>query len=147
MPDIKTVLKELVIRLAKQQVNVRLRPLEKKIKESRASERKQKKLIAELQKKVASIAAFTEPKGKINAVTPEVLEKTRLSPTWIAALRRKLKLNGMRFGKILGVSTQTVYKWESGKSKPMQKQRAKIVALRGVGKRKINELLKEVKAG
>jgi DNA-binding transcriptional regulator YiaG len=39
-------------------------------------------------------------------------------------------------GILLGVSAQTVYHWEAGKSRPRQQQLIAIAALRKLGKRK-----------
>jgi DNA-binding transcriptional regulator YiaG len=38
-------------------------------------------------------------------------------------------------GALVGVSAQTVYNWEAGKSRPRQQQLAAIAAIRKLGKR------------
>ena len=143
MPDIKTVLRDVVIRLAKQEVNAKVRPLEKKLQALRESDWKQKKLIVELQKKVSAISAIIKPVNKLKTVPDEVLEKTRLFPALIVALRKRLNLSGRQFAKLVGANRHTVSNWESGKSKPTNEHKAKIVALRGISKTKAKELLKK----
>ena len=73
MPDIKTVLREMVVRLAKQEANAKVRPLEKKINELRESCRLQKKMILELQKKVSEVTRNIKPQGEMLPVSPDLL--------------------------------------------------------------------------
>ena len=39
------------------------------------------------------------------------------------------------YASLAGVSTQTIYNWESGGTKPDRKHLATLVSLRGIGKR------------
>ena len=63
--------------------------------------------------------------------------KFRFSAKRFAAQRQKLGLSAGDMGTLLGVSGQTVYHWESGKTRPRQGQLAAIAALRKMGKREI----------
>ncbi|MFZ2656063.1 MAG: hypothetical protein WAX69_14120 [Victivallales bacterium] len=141
MADIKTVLRAMVIRLARQEANAKVRPLEKKVIGLRESCRLQKKLIVELQDKVSKISGNIRPEDRMLTLSPEAMGKTRIFPALIVALRRRLDLDGRQFARIVGASRHTVSSWESGKSKPQGEQRAKIIALRGIGKTKAKELL------
>jgi DNA-binding transcriptional regulator YiaG len=47
-------------------------------------------------------------------------------------------------GILLGVSAQTVYSWETGKSRPRQQQMAAIVAIRKMGKREVEARLDQL---
>ena len=61
MADVKTVLREMVIRIAKQETNAKVRPLAKRISELRETCRLQKKVIAELQGKISKISGNVKP--------------------------------------------------------------------------------------
>jgi DNA-binding transcriptional regulator YiaG len=63
------------------------------------------------------------------------LEGVRFSPRSVKAQRARLKLSAADYGKLVGVSGLTIYSWESGKSRPRQKQFAGLVAVRGIGRR------------
>ena len=141
MADVKTALREMIVRLAKQEVNAKVRTLEKRIAELRECCRLQKKLVAELQVKVARSAGNARPEEKMPVVSPEALKKARLFPALIIAIRKRLGLSGRQFARILGANRDTVYDWESGKSKPTDAYRAKIIALRGISKTRAKELL------
>ena len=53
------------------------------------------------------------------------------------ALRSRLELSAADFGKLLGVSAQSIYNWESEKARPRAEQIAKLAALRSLGKREV----------
>lgn len=48
------------------------------------------------------------------------------------------------FGKLLGVSAQSIYNWESEKARPRAEQIAKLAALRSVGKREAAARLEQL---
>ena len=77
----------------------------------------------------------------VPAVEGEVSTKFRFSAKRFAAQRQKLGLSAGDMGTLLGVSGQTVYHWESGKTRPRQSQLAAIAAVRGLGKRAIKAQL------
>jgi len=46
-----------------------------------------------------------------------------------------LKLSAQQYAKLVGVSAQTVYLWERGKTRPKRAQFAALVAARTLGRR------------
>jgi DNA-binding transcriptional regulator YiaG len=68
----------------------------------------------------------------------------RFSAKGLASQRQRLGLAAAEMGLLLGVSAQTVYNWEAGKSRPRQQQLAAIAALRGLGKRQVKVRLTEL---
>ena len=62
-------------------------------------------------------------------------KQRRFSATRFASQRRKLGLSAADFGALLGVSGQSVYKWEHGEARPRARQLEAIAELRGIGKR------------
>ena len=53
----------------------------------------------------------------------------------LASHRKRLGLSAADFGKLLGVSGQSIYKWEPGEVKPRRAQLEAIAAIRTLGKR------------
>ena len=145
MTDIKAVLKEMVVRIARHEINIKVRPLENKIKELKLAGRQMQRLIDRQQKEISAVLKNSRPEDKIKTLPPEALQKSRLSSKLISVLRKKLKLTRNEFGQLLGASSNSVFLWESGKSKPRPAYRAKIVSLRSMGKREIRKILKENK--
>jgi DNA-binding transcriptional regulator YiaG len=60
--------------------------------------------------------------------------------------RNRLGLSAGDFGKLVGVSAQSVYNWESESTYPRGEQLSKLAALRGIGKRDAEQRLKQVVA-
>ncbi len=141
MSELNVALKKMMTRLAKHEVNVKVRPLENKIKELNLAGRQMRKTIDRQQKEISALKKDSGPLEKVEALPAEALEKSRLTPKLISVLRKKLKFSRNLFGKLLGVTGHTVFTWESGRSKPRPAYKAKIISLRGIGKRKIKEML------
>ena len=58
--------------------------------------------------------------------------------------RERLALSQSDFGRLLGVSAQTIYNWDHEGARPHNEQLAKIAAVRGIGKREVAERLKQM---
>ena len=67
-----------------------------------------------------------------------------------ASLRKKFGVSAAQMALLLGVSNQSVYHWETGKSKPRSAQLQAIAAVRKLGKKQVvlrlAELSEEAKA-
>jgi DNA-binding transcriptional regulator YiaG len=127
-------------------VNVKVKPLEKRIKELNLAGLQMRKTIDRQQQEISALKKDSGSGDKLNSLPPEALEKSRLTPKLISVLRKKLKLSRSVFGKLLGVTGHTVFTWESGRSRPRPAYKAKIVSLRGIGKRGIAKILQESKS-
>ena len=59
----------------------------------------------------------------------------RFSAKGFTKLRQRLGLSAAAMGALLGVTAQSVYKWEDGKARPRATQLQAIAAIRKLGKR------------
>lgn len=57
-----------------------------------------------------------------------------------------MELSANDLGKLLGVSTQSIYNWEAEKARPRNDQLAKLAAIRGLGKREVASRLNQLGA-
>jgi len=64
----------------------------------------------------------------------------------VRAQRTRLGLSAPEMGALVGVSAQTIYNWEAGKSRPRAEQLAIIAAVRKMGKRKVKARLDQMHA-
>ena len=135
MPNIAVVLKEEIARLARKELRSQTQELKKASAQYRAH-------IAALRKRVETLERqlkrANRSAGRAAATTEDSSEEStsrRFSPTRLAAQRQKLGLSAADFAALLGVSGQSVYKWEHGESRPRARQLEAIAALRGIGKR------------
>jgi DNA-binding transcriptional regulator YiaG len=99
-----------------------------------------KREAAQLSKQVAFLQQ-QERKRASEAGAEVSTEGKRFSQRGLVSHRNKLGLSAADYGKLVGVSAQTVYSWESGRSKPRDQQLAALVAVRNLGKREASERL------
>ncbi len=143
MPNIASVLRDEISRIARKE----LRAETEKLKKASAQYRSD---IASLKKRVAVLEQVVSRLQKVVAknvpapASPEPALRLRFSATRLAAQRQKLGLSAADMGVLLGVSGQTIYHWESEKSRPRQSQMAAIAAVRGLGKREAAVKLQEL---
>ncbi len=134
MPNIATLLKDEILRLARKEVRKEVEGIRKASTQFRSDIAGLKRRVAELEKQQARL----EKKGsrKLEAEPAgEESNRVRFSAKGLAAHRLRLGLSAADLGALLDVSAQTVYNWEAGKSKPRQQQLAALAALRKLGKR------------
>ena len=73
-------------------------------------------------------------------------EVKRFSRQGLKCRRERVDLPAADYGRLVGVSAQTIYSWEEGKSKPRDEQLASLVAVRGLGKREAQKRLQLLEA-
>ena len=131
MPNIASVLKEEIARVARKEIRSETEQIKKASAQYRSEIAALKRRVVALEKLVANFEKTTPSSPKI----PEQSSPMRYSAKGLSAQRQRLGLSGPEMAALLGVSTQTIYTWEAGKSRPRQQQMAAIGALRGMGKR------------
>ena len=141
MPNIATVLREEISRLARREAKALVEPMRKATAQYRRDIAELKRTVAALQKEVAFLRKMeTKRGGKLQARQGEV-EGTRFSSKSVRAQRKRLGLSQNDFGRLLGVSPQTVYNWENDETRPRDGAMAALVAVRKVGKREAEQRL------
>lgn len=146
MPNVGQVLKAEIARLAKKEAKAFAGPVAGTIKCLKRTLSAQRKKIAELERQVEKLGKKLGCGGSIAIPSADKLEKSRLGVKGIGKLRAKLGLSRADMAKLLGVNANSIFLWENGKSKPRAAARAKLIALRGMGKRQIKKALKELEA-
>ncbi len=71
----------------------------------------------------------------------------RFSAKGFTKLRQRLGLSAAAMGALLGVTAQSVYKWEDGKARPRFTQLQAIAAIRKLGKREAAQRLSDMENG
>lgn len=140
MPNVASVLKDEIARVARKEVRSETETLKKLSVQSRSEIAVLKRRLVALEKLVASLAK-TKPSAPNK---PEQSSHMRYSAKALSAQRQRLGLSGPEMALLLGVSTQTIYNWEAEKSRPRQQQMAAIAAVRGMGKRDATAKLAEL---
>jgi DNA-binding transcriptional regulator YiaG len=133
MPNIGTVLKSEIARIARKEIRGETQHLRKQGAQYRTE-------IAALKKRLAGMEQQLKRQAKDGSRTPaadvdEPRKGFRFSAKGLATRRQKLGLSARELGALLGVSAQSVYHWEQGKSRPRTSQVQAIAGLRRLGKR------------
>ena len=130
MSSLGSVLKTEITRLARKEIRAQIDPLRKASSTYRSEIAALKRDVAGLQRQVKALGRT----GK--AAQPTTDESpTRFSARGLKSLRARLGLSAADFGKLAGVSGQSIYNWELGKAVPRKSQLDALTGLRALGKR------------
>jgi DNA-binding transcriptional regulator YiaG len=141
MPNIASVLKEEIRRLAKREIKIETGKTKHAITQYRRDIAKLKQRLAEQDRKIATLQ---KQAGKpVEMLEEDAENKVRFSARSVKAQRARLGLSALDYGKLVGVSQLTIYAWEQGKSRPRKAQLAALAAVRGIGKREAMQKLGE----
>ncbi len=134
MPNIASVLKSEIARVARKEVRSETLGLKKAAAACRAE-------IAALKRRAQALEQELRRLNKASAkaapaVAREVSpQKLRFSAKGLASQRQRLALSAEDCGLLVGASGQSIYNWEQGKARPLARHLPAIVALRSLGKR------------
>jgi len=137
-------LKSEIGRLSKKEVRAETAGLKKTTSQQRSE-------IAALKRRVAALEALVRKlsRGAAPRATPAAADTgtaLRFRAGGFASLRKKLGLSAHDMARLLGVSSQSVYHWETGKSRPRASQLQAIAGVRKMGKRAALARLSELEA-
>lgn len=150
MPNIARILKDEISRIARREASAAVGPVRKPTRTLRRTAADLKRKIAELehevralQKRVAGLAPGRP------AAAREGGSKARITAKGMRSLRRRLRLTGQDFARLLGVTGQVVYGWgkASGPLRVRERTRAAILTVRGIGAREARRRLDEMQKG
>lgn len=136
MPNIASVLKGEITRLARKEARATLEKTKKAVALQRRELASLKDQVSELKRQVI---ALEKASRKVDgpAHSPGAVDSVRFVPKGLTSTRKRLGLSVAELAKMMSVSDQTIYNWESGTTKPRPEQRTKLVSLRKIGKREI----------
>ena len=150
MPNIAAVLKDEIARIARKEARAQTAEFKKASAQYRTHIAALRRRIEDLERQVKRASKA----GAKNGPAPEEEDdgdaqstNRRFSATRLAAQRRKLGLSAADFAALIGVSGQSVYKWEHGEARPRARQLEAIAALRGIGKREAAARLAQMQGG
>ncbi len=141
MPNLAHVLKDEIRRLARREIKAELGPARKASAQYR---RDIAALKRQLRDQARQIAALERADKKARKADPETSPAVRFSPKWLQAHRERLELSAADYGALVGVSSQTVYNWEQGKTRPQPQQLQAWSVVRKLGKREAWKRLDEM---
>lgn len=135
MPNIASVLKEEIARVSRKEARAETQPLKKSSAHFRSDIAALKRRITALEQLVGRLGKAAGKKSAAAASDKPAAGSFRFSANGLLAQRKRLGLSAAEAGRLLGVSDQSVYKWENGKARPRASQFSAIAALRSLSKK------------
>jgi len=146
MPNIAMVLKEEISRLARKEVRRQTTALRRASAQYRKDIAEMKRRLFDLQRKVNPL----QKQVLKNVPSPAVKADTngvRFTAKGLRSQRQRLGLSAADYGKLVGVTGQTIYSWEHEIARPRKGQLPRIAALRHLGKREALAQLRQLARG
>ena len=134
MPNIASILKSEISRVARKEVRAETEGLRKTVSAYRAE-------IAALKRRTHALeqALRRVSQAEATRVPAEVAEEPshafRFSAKGLASQRERLGLSAHDCGLLLGASGKSIARWEHGDARPRARHLPAIAALRGMGKK------------
>ena len=145
MPNLGAMLKQEIARLSRREV----RSVTETTRKAAAQHRRH---IAALRRQVAKLERLVAvlQRQRLGASTAVGASgagtKMRFVAKGLKSQRARLGLSAADYGKLVGVSAQSVYNWERGGATPRGDQLARIAGLRAIGKREAMARLEQAGA-
>jgi DNA-binding transcriptional regulator YiaG len=135
------VMKDAIRRIARKEIRAVTAGLKKDQTAFRKAMADLRRQTKEHRSDIRQLLSVAKKQVKMATMAPAADEgsKTWVTAKGIRAMRKKLKLSQAQFGKLVGVSGNTVFKWEhgSGPLKLRSRTRRAFLAVRGLGIREV----------
>jgi DNA-binding transcriptional regulator YiaG len=141
MPNIASALKEEISRIARKEVRSETEDFKKASAQYRRHIAALRRRIDDLERQLKKDSRTSRARGVREAPETASGATRRFSAARLAATRKKLGLSAANFGALVGVTGQSIYKWETGAARPRATQLEAIAAVRGMGKREATRRL------
>jgi DNA-binding XRE family transcriptional regulator len=144
MTTFATSLKKEIARIARKELRDEISSLRKGSATYRSEIADLKRKLKSLESQIKALsratprpqtASTTAPKIPKPAIRVKPGRKVIFGAAEFLALRQQLGFTQAQMGKLVGASSLSIYKWESGKVTPRAAQLEKILAVRKIGKR------------
>ena len=135
-----------VIRLARHEAKAAVTPIRKPSVAARKAIADLKRRVAGLERDNKRLTALLAKLPQPEAVAAPVGSRNWISGKGVRSLRQKLGLSQEAFAKLVGVSSQGVYQWESkpGMLRMRDNTRSAVLAARQLGAREAKERMAEM---
>ena len=149
MPNIATVLKDEIVRLARKELRSQTDGLKKASTQHRRDIAALKRQIAQLERQVSLLERQASNKAAAPQASPDAAP-IRFTAKGLRSQRQRLGLSAAEYAKLAGVTSRSIYNWEQEIARPRQEQAAVLAALRGIGKKeaqaRLDQLAKKKKS-
>ena len=134
MPNIASILKAEISRVARKEIRGEVAALKKAVSANRTDIAALKRRAQALELELRRLRKAS-PKVAAQETTEPSAQALRFSAKGLASHRKRLALSADDCGLLVGTSGQSIYNWESGKARPRASHLPAIAALKTMGKR------------
>jgi DNA-binding transcriptional regulator YiaG len=145
MPNIGALLKEEISRLSRKETRSQLEALKRASAQYRQDIAALRRQVLTLEREVARLSR-QQPCRPTPPAQDDETTKVRFSAKGLRSSRERLGLSAADYGKLVGVTAQSVYNWERGATAPRGAQLQAIADVRGIGKREARARLEALSA-
>jgi DNA-binding transcriptional regulator YiaG len=133
MPNLAVTFRQEITRLARREIRSQTQGLRKASAQFRRDIAGLKRHASKLKSEVARLERRV---GK--DASPQIAEadpaKVRFTAKGVISQRRRLGTSAADYGKLIGVTGHTIYKWEHATSRPRRAQLSALASIRRLGK-------------
>lgn len=148
MANIGSLLKSEILRLANKAAKAQVEPLRNTVRTQRKQISELNRLLGALRKEQAALGRTARRRASGPALAPDGADGAahRFQVRGLKSLRARLGLSAADFGRLVGVSGQSIYLWETEKTTPRPAQVAALAQIRGIGKKEAVARLEKLAA-
>jgi DNA-binding XRE family transcriptional regulator len=143
MPNIASVLKGEIARVARKELRDETTALKKASSSHRADIAELKRAVRALEQEVRRLSRLLARSSPSDAPAEPSATRLRFSASGLRAQRNRLGLTANECGLLIGVSGQSIYLWETERARPKDAHLPAIAALRKMGKKEAAKQLAE----
>jgi DNA-binding transcriptional regulator YiaG len=136
MPNIASILKDEIARVARKAVRSEIAGLKKAVVTHRTEIAALKRRAQALEQELRRVAKASAKAAPVVA-DEEAAPPPRFSAKGLGSQRKRLALSAAECGLLVGASGQSVYNWESGKARPQAKHLSALATLKTLGKKEV----------
>ena len=146
MPNVMSVLKAEITRLARKEAKAAVAPVRKPSGATRSALADLKRRVGVLEKETKRLSGLLAKVPVPQHEAASVSTRNWVSGKGVRSLRKKLSLSQEAFAKLVGVSSNAVYVWErkAGMLRLRKNTKAAVMAVRGLGAREARAKLAEM---
>ena len=135
MPNIASILKDEISRVARKEVRSETAGLKRAVITYRAEIAALKRRAQALEQELRRLNKGSTKAAPATAAEEPSRDALRFSAKSLAAQRQRLGLSADDCGRLVGASGQSIYNWEAGTVRPRARHLPAIAALRQLGKK------------
>lgn len=143
MPNVAILLKSEIARVARKEVRAEIEHLRKSNAQYRSAIAGLKRKVDALEKQLARAKRQAPAAEAAPSQEEPDGPRLRFRQAGFSSLRQKWGLSAADMGKLIGVTGQSIYAWEQGKSRPRASQLQAIANVRKLGKREALQRLEQ----